>query len=590
MKKFLSLMILLCILCPLAAQQPKIKKDSFYAVFNKKFKMKDAEKASLAGDVTGKKYFFTMPENGSFDLKELCKKYIPVKDAAIGSFIVDVPADGKYSIGLSADYWITAYCNGKLIGTTEPRGEESSLTTHLNRCWYADLKKGENRIFFHTRPGFGSWRVAAGLLPDKTFWPETSRKRKLLFRKMFPEKTVVTGPFVNQVSTERASVSFHVSKPFAVTFLYWQKGKKATLKQIKPVPVYGRLPRKQIHRFILNGLLPDQEYIFECRQTDHMDHILASGSLRTFPAKGVDHTFTVTSDTQFSALNREKVVRKMVKNGSFRNTDMLIALGDVTSTFNDFEHDYLDSFLVPFRKENITVPFYPVRGNHEYRGLDTDKYTEYFGCPYYAFRHGEVLYIVIDTGEDKGVQKRKEHYTLLTDTEQYFRQQKLFLEKLADSPMCKNAKKRIVLAHATPFEWESRYYAENIASFASVFYGKNPRIPIDLWLCGDIHSPYRFDPVTKELSGAPKRRLYRGRQGRLTANDLQRIHFPVFVNDGVGGAGQDCSVTRVKVTEDALYLTCTGVNGEIMDEIMICKGKPIEVKKSIFTKYIPWKE
>ena len=55
MKKFLSLMILLCILCPLAAQQPKIKKDSFYAVFNKKFKMKDAEKASLAGDVTGKK-------------------------------------------------------------------------------------------------------------------------------------------------------------------------------------------------------------------------------------------------------------------------------------------------------------------------------------------------------------------------------------------------------------------------------------------------------------------------------------------------------------------------------------------------------
>ena len=228
--------------------------------------------------------------------------------------------------------------------------------------------------------------------------------------------------------------------------------------------------------------------------------------------------------------------------------------------------------------------------NHEYRGLDTDKYTEYFGCPYYAFRHGEVLYIVIDTGEDKGVQKRKEHYTLLTDTEQYFREQKLFLEKLADSPMCKNARKRIVLAHATPFEWESRYYAENIASFASVFYGKNPRIPIDLWLCGDIHSPYRFDPVTKELSGAPKRRLYRGRQGRLTANDLQRIHFPVFVNDGVGGAGQDCSVTRVKVTEDALYLTCTGVNGDIMDEIMIRKGKPIEVKKSIFTKYIPWKE
>ena len=153
----------------------------------------------------------------------------------------------------------------------------------------------------------------------------------------------------------------------------------------------------------------------------------------------------------------------------------------------------------------------------------------------------------------------------------------------------KTAKKRIVLAHATPFEWESSYYARNIASFASVFYGKNPKCAIDLWLCGDIHHPYRFDPVTGELAGALPRKATVRRPCRLTQNDLKNIRFPVYVNDGPRGAGRNFSVTRLESGENFLKLTCTGDDGKIMDEIIIRKGRPFEVKQSIYRKYTPYK-
>ena len=127
MKKILIFMAVFIAICPLYARKAVIKKDSFYAVFHKEFQMQDAQKSSLSGSVAGKKHFFTLPENSVFDLKKLCGKYIPRKDAAIVSFVVNASSDGKYFLGVAADYWITAYHKGKLIGTTEPKGEGTSL-------------------------------------------------------------------------------------------------------------------------------------------------------------------------------------------------------------------------------------------------------------------------------------------------------------------------------------------------------------------------------------------------------------------------------------------------------------------------------
>jgi hypothetical protein len=566
-----------------------VLKDSFYVVFDRNFKPEDARKASVTGEVPGRKHTFSLTEKKEFDLKNICSSYTPIKDAAIVSFVVYSPENTTRLLGMGADYWHTCYLNGKLVGTTEPAGEPTPIPSYLNNCWKVELKKGNNRFFVHTRPGTGgSWLFTCGLLPSLEYWPETQEDRLKFFNKVYPQKESLTGPFVTHVSTDSAKVSFEYSKNIAAALRYKISGSKTSYKTIADRPVYGRIPRKKIHRFELKKLQPGTKYDFELLDREKIPGVLASGSFKTLPSGGVKHVMTAISDTQTLDIIRRELIRSLVKQGIFKGTDMLVSLGDVTSTFFDFSKTYFHNFLYPFREGGVTAPYYPVRGNHEYRGPDTDKFTQFFGCPYYAFRYGDVLYIVLDTGEDKPLVRQNGHYTLLTDTRQYFQEQKKWLEKLIKSDMCKTAKKRIVLAHTTPFEWEKMYYAQNIAIFASVFYGKNPQCPIDLWLCGDIHCPYRFDPVTGELAGAARTPSQR-RPCRLTPNDWENIHFPVYVNDGPRGAGRNFSVTRLESGDGFIKLTCTGDDGKIMDEIIIRKGRPFEVKQSIYRKYTPYK-
>ena len=396
------------------------------------------------------------------------------------------------------------------------------------------------------------------------------------------------GPFASRISTDRAVVSFAYSRNIAAALHYRESGSAEEEKILELPPVYGRIPQKKLYRFELEGLFPGRKYEFKIFDREKFSGPIASGRFATLPAAGCSHVLTAISDTQTLVFDRKRVIRDFVRRGVFSDTDLLVSLGDVSSKFHDFDQVYFESFLIPFRKAGVTAPFYPVRGNHEYRGRETDKYAAFFGRPYYAFRYGDVLYIVLDTGEDQSTVPEEDHYTLLTDTAQYFREQKAWLEKLVESDMCKTAKKRIVLAHATPFEWQSSYYYGNIRSFASVFFGKKPRCAIDLWLCGDVHSPYRFDPVTRELAGAERVPTAK-HPCRLTENDEKNIHFPVYVNDGPYGAGKNFSVTRLAVRPDRLELLCTGDDGTVMDEIVIRKGRPFEVRRSTYKKYMPYK-
>ncbi|MBQ7207683.1 MAG: metallophosphoesterase [Lentisphaeria bacterium] len=565
-----------------------LKKDSFWVVFDRNLTPEDARKASASGRLEGQKIAFRLPEEQTIDLKYLCKEFIPVKGAAVVSFVVTASSDGFCRLGVGADNWYTCCFDGRIISTTEPKGIAPGTPTYLNKGAKVRLKKGDNRFFVHTRPGRATWIFSCGLLPDLDNWPRDPADRLTLFRNAFPQKDAMLGPFVSCVSTDRAVVSFEYSRGIAAALHYREAGSAEAEKILDLPPVYGRIPQKKIYRFELDGLLPGRKYEFKIFDREKFSGPVASGHFSTLPAAGCSHVLTAISDTQTLAFDRKRVIRDFARRGVFSDTDLLVSLGDVSSKFHDFNQVYFETFLLPFRQAGVTAPFYPVRGNHEYQGRETDKYAAFFGRPYYAFRYGDVLYIVLDTGEDKDTVPEEDHYTLLTDTAQYFREQKAWLEKLVESDMCKTAKKRIVLAHATPFEWQSDYYYGNIRYFASVFFGKKPRCAIDLWLCGDVHSPFRFDPVTRELAGA-KRVPTEKHPCRLTENDEKNIHFPVYVNDGPYGAGQNFSVTRVAVRPDRLELLCMGEDGTVMDEIVIRRGRPFEVKKSIYKKYTPYK-
>ena len=571
-----------------AAPEFVLRRDSFCAVFDRNLTPEEARKASSSGRLEGKKIPFRLPDGNTFDLRNLCEDFTPIRGAAVVSFVVTASSDGFCRLGVGADNWYTCCFDGRVISTTEPKGTAPEAPTYLNKGAKVRLKKGDNRFFVHTRPGRATWIFSCGLLPDLDNWPQDPADRLTLFRNAFPQKDAMLGPFVSRVSADRAVISFEYSRNIAAALHYRAAGSGTKEKVLALSPVYGRIPQKKLYRFELEGLLPGQKYEFKIFDREKFSGPVAAGSFSTLPAAGCSHVLTAISDTQTPVFDKKRVIRDFVRMGVFANTDLLVSLGDVSSKFHDFDQAYFESFLLPFRQAGVTAPFYPVRGNHEYQGRETDKYAAFFGCPYYAFRCGDVLYIVLDTGEGKGMVRKEGHYTLLTDTARYFREQKAWLEKLVESDMCKTAKKRIVLAHATPFEWQSDYYYGNIRYFASVFFGKAPRCAIDLWLCGDVHSPYRFDPVKRELAGA-ERVPTAEHPCRLTANDEKNIHFPVYVNDGPYGAGKSFSVTRVAVGPDRLELLCVGDDGTVMDEIVIRKGRPFEVKRSIYKRYVPYK-
>ena len=566
MKCFLSCFLAVLSLCSGAAE---VVKDSFSVVLDRKFKPEDAAAVSKTGNLPGKKVKFTMTERMTVDLRTLFKNTVPIKDRAIILFKINSEKDQERYLWLWADYWYTCYVNGKFVASTEPAGEFAFLHDYYRTPRKISLKKGENFVAIHTRPGRASWKIVCRLMPERKDW-----------------YLEIVGPMVTHISRTSAVVLFYSELTQAYDFSYWKKGKKNEAKKIPARYVYGRIPMKNLFRHELSGLEPDTEYEYEFRNVDP-DGISEHGSFRTAPATGVEHTFAAISDTQTGYEERESLIRQLVKMGLFKDIDMLVSLGDVANGLDYFIWTYFDSYITPFREEGVTAPFYPVRGNHEYRGLDTTPYTEFFGCPYYSFRYGDVFYIVLDTGEDKARRKYGHKYMLMTDTSEFFKQQKAWLENVIKTKDCREAKYRIVLAHAPPFEWEKPYYSKQIYDFAACLMGKDPECKIDLWLCGDIHAPYRFDPVTGEMVGA-ERKATKRKPCKLTATDAKNIHFPIYVNDGPGGPGQAYSVTRVQVRKDSLLITCTGVDGTVMDQVVIRKGKPFEVLKTTWKKYIPY--
>ena len=111
------------------------------------------------------------------------------------------------------------------------------------------------------------------------------------------------------------------------------------------------------------------------------------------------------------------------------------------------------------------------------------------------------------------------------------------------------------------------------------FYGDDPLCKIDLWLCGDVHSPYRYDPVAGNIYGPE---AGRARPARPTPADWQDIRFPVYVNDGPGYAGADLSVAQVTVDEDAIHVSSYLPDGTIVDQIDIVPGREFIVKHSTY--------
>ena len=517
--------------------------------------------------------------DGMVDLGRLTR-HEPAKSIAVVRGVFEAEDEGDMIIGCGADWWLHGFINGKPFGDTAATGNGSHPIGRLDQLYMARVQKGTNIITFYLRAG-NNWHFGVTLLPLQ---PEFPRNYRIMNRInafiLNGEFRLVRAPLLFDVSTDEANVCVEFSLPAVCGITYTPaNGGKSVTRWNK---IYGQRDYRQIHHFQLTGLTAGTTYNYEILRQDETagtETAIFTGQFTTFPANAAEHRFAVFSDTQTPTNIKRQGFEDFIANTPLKEADFIVSLGDMASGFGNFSDAYFTDFIDILKARKITAPLAMVRGNHELWGAESLLYSRFFGRPYGAFTYGDTFYIRLDSGEDQPRKLAPRNVTQKSDFQEYFAEEAAWLEKVIATPECRNAKRRIVLAHATPFELHEKHMANSLEKMlGKLFYGENPLCKIDLWIAGHIHYPMRFDPVAGKVYGdiSPKKSF------ALTEKDRQQIRFPVYTNDGPRGGGAEISMLDVTCMENGILIRYILPNGKIVDEVMIRPGREIEVKYSEF--------
>ncbi|MBO4303318.1 MAG: metallophosphoesterase [Lentisphaeria bacterium] len=567
---------------------------SWCVSFGDEYTLQDALSSSKTGVLPGKTYSFTLKNGETADLDDLRNFKAPIKSGALMLCTIRAEHAGTYTFSVAVDWWFTGFINGKTAVDLGVHGNNGAVAP-LSHLFRMELNEGDNTFAALTNRGGATW--------DFTFMPVTenilsnvgpvlsTRYYKNALRKN-REMACTPWCFTPSVHSMKVGAIFYSEVICGIRYRKAGSSEKWTEKW---TCVCGQKTPRENHIFELDSLEENTLYEFQILRLNELApaiEIVFKNSFRTFPEKGVEHSFYALSDLQTNEYERSRLVaEKFLRNCNTENTEFMAFLGDMDSDCTDFVAAFFGSCFDLLKKSGPCQPLAIIRGNHELRG-ESQCFPRYFGRTYGSFRRGDVFYFMLDTGEDKPMHAAMPHlYTVRTDLDDYLREQGEWLMREIETEECKNAKYHIVLAHAAPFQWIAPYYAEKIASFLQkAFYGKNPKCKLDLWLCGDVHCPFRFDPVSGEVWGALNKEKKFARQYAMGEFDRDNICFPVYINSGPSCSTVDFSLTRADIREKEIELTMQDPEGTVLDHVILHKGGGMTVKSTTFFRYPLQKE
>ncbi|MFA5688202.1 MAG: FN3 domain-containing metallophosphoesterase family protein [Kiritimatiellales bacterium] len=321
--------------------------------------------------------------------------------------------------------------------------------------------------------------------------------------------------------------------------------------------------------------LTDREYWEDERSRKPQLTIIENGAFtfHSFSPDAEPYSFFVTADLQFSTLRRHSILQNYY-DGGMKDARFTVLLGDLYYHVDNIEQDILAGIVDKTTAlGGCSRPFLFVRGNHEWRGMEASRWCSYFpalnGSTYFSFRCGDVFYIVLDTGEDRAAHALTHHFSGINAVEKEFiQEQKEWLDGVVEMPEFRQAKFRIVLAHAAPYSHPGKYITEVTGRLADgALTGRNPENRIHLWISGHTHFYTRSVPQTNRVYAlsAPQKKLYSG----------EPYVFPVVTVDGPGG-DLDTSGVQVLVLNDRLQLEMKYENGEVFDRCEIFPDGSVE--------------
>jgi alpha-galactosidase len=102
------------------------------------------------------------PVNRIVDLGHLYGKPVEGRTAYV-FMTITAPQTGQYSIGIGADWWFTAWIDGKEMGSTMGKGNGSWPPREDNNAINASLDEGEHVLVIRVVSGTGGMMLAAGM-------------------------------------------------------------------------------------------------------------------------------------------------------------------------------------------------------------------------------------------------------------------------------------------------------------------------------------------------------------------------------------------------------------------------------------------
>ena len=447
----------------------------------------------------GKK--LTIPATGA-DLNKLLK-IAPVNfNRALLVKVVECKEDVTIKLGVGADWWFEAYCNGRITGGTLLAGGNTAYPPAAHDNIVAlDFKKGKNIAVVLVQSGsIGLFTTAVGMMPSDTPAARISRRNEL--EELLPSKAELRhGPWL--IAPNVGSITIGVLTDGYVAGVGVEYRVAGSSQWQQKWDTLGGVLRNDSdsHRITLENLQPGAKYEYRI--------LLASGNNKFKTLK--THTFTVapdddrtfsfmvSGDTQFSIGKRGQLLKNFRKITDA--VDFQVSLGDMAAIFDDFDMMFFGGYL-NWQGETAyhNKPFVSVRGNHEIRGVERSRWFSLLSAEkergYYSFTYGKTFFIVLDTGGD-GTDMKLNSMTAGA-MQEYMAAQKQWLEETVKSQAYKNADFRIVMSHESPHGHRrsqmndiARFIAEPLLKAAA-----DPASRLHLWLAGHIHRYRRTVPAS----------------------------------------------------------------------------------------------
>ena len=236
---------------------------------------------------------------------------------------------------------------------------------------------------------------------------------------------------------------------------------------------------------------------------------------------------------------------RLLNQAGVGSADMIFYVGDMMNYYDNEEtpfRSFSDKSVELFASEK---PFVLVRGNHETRGNMAREYARYVpkssGKYYGAYRVGDIMFVVLDCGEDKPDDFWV--YAGLTDFDGYRTEQAAWFGELIRSKAYKSAKWRIVMNHFPPLSHMEGDNPERhgIQDITDKFLPLYNQAKIDLMISGHTHA-YEF----------------------MSPDKYDRLTFPVIVNSTE-------SVARIDIDGRTLKAKVTDTGGNTLKEFTISK-------------------